>query len=57
MSRDLTCNSCKKHMATLRDASVRKGIVVYCDSCDPMTPAAAASTPDFISTLFGGKLR
>lgn len=34
MSRELNCNSCKKHMATLRDASVRKGMVVYCPSCD-----------------------
>jgi hypothetical protein len=62
MSRELNCNSCKKHMATLRDASVRKGMVVYCESCDKGkgewdSPGSSYCPPEFISTLFGGKLK
>lgn len=30
----LTCAGCDKHMATLRDAKVRTGMVVYCSECN-----------------------
>jgi hypothetical protein len=34
MTIELCCSDCGKHMATLRDAKVRDGIVVYCRECD-----------------------
>lgn len=62
MSLKLNCNSCKKHMATLRDASVRVGMVVYCEKCDKGSSdwdaqGSSYCPPEFISTLFGGNLK
>lgn len=65
MSQELTCCICHKHMALLRDARVRTGIVVYCQPCnktmrDTLLAAAAsrrnqAEMPDFLKGFFGGK--
>ena len=62
MSRDLNCNSCRKLMATLRDASVRKGMVVYYEKCDKGSgdwdaQGSSYCPPEFISTLFGGRMK
>ena len=32
--KELSCSKCGKHMAILRDASIRKDMVVYCSSCN-----------------------
>lgn len=58
----LTCAHCHKDMGILRDARVRKGMVVYCRECDevmrqvlrlakrPATPSP--DVPDFFKGLF-----
>jgi hypothetical protein len=62
MSQDLKCGGCGKHMATLRDAKVRNGMVVYCQQCDTInkrlqalagcSASSKASVPDFMRGLF-----
>lgn len=57
----LTCAGCDKHMATLRDAKVRTGMVVYCSACnrkielllktDLMNRMDRSHIPDFMSWL------
>lgn len=62
MEKKLECKGCGKHMAILRDAKVRKGMVVYCAECagtvDKMltqkTASAAHDLPEFMRGLFGG---
>lgn len=51
----LRCASCQKHMATLRDAKVRIGMVVYCRECDPRHKRAGNnSMPPFMREFFWG---
>jgi RNase P subunit RPR2 len=64
MSATLECKKCGKHMATLRDARVRVGMIVYCAPCDTLIQhsitkkrQAESDVPDFLSGLFGGKSR
>ena len=65
MDRELYCAGCGKHMATVRDARIRDGMVVYCRDCDGRNKrllyGAMASTsrdvPDFMRGLFGGGKR
>lgn len=56
---DLYCQSCKTHMATLRDAKVRNDIVVYCAPCAaklrPKPKPEAIEMPEFFKGIFGGK--
>ena len=68
MSQEIECKCCGKHMGTLRDAKIHKGMVVYCQECDERTQRMlriAAMTgsvgegkkydvPDFMRGLFGG---
>ena len=68
MSQEIECKCCGKHMGTLRDAKIRKGMVVYCQECDERTQRMlriAAMTgsvgegkkydvPDFMRGFFGG---
>lgn len=54
----LECAKCGKHMATLRDANVRIGMVVYCAACNSaLKPEKQKSTdvPDFLNGLFRAK--
>jgi hypothetical protein len=51
-------------MATLRDARVRVGMIVYCAPCDTLIQhsitkkrQAESDVPDFLSGLFGGTRR
>ena len=60
-AKELNCAGCEKHMATLRDAKVRNGIVVYCERCDKkmqhllkLSVPAGKYMPDFMRGLFGG---
>ncbi len=62
MPTTLECNACGKHMATLRDASVRKGMIVYCAPCHASMQRMMdkpsqkdADIPDFLSQLFRPK--
>lgn len=54
MSKFLNCERCGKHMAELRDAKVRNGMVVYCKECNFMVNAVLkkirkdAEIPDFL---------
>lgn len=55
---NLTCAGCDKHMATLRDAKVRNGMVVYCSECNRKLHILSAravdnTIPDFLSGLMG----
>lgn len=65
MSQEIACKCCHKHMGTLRDAKIRKGMAVYCRECDErmqrmlkIATAAGAGkkydVPDFMRGLFGG---
>lgn len=64
MTQELHCAGCGKPMATLRDARVRNGMVVYCAECNAamqrlVRMATAASdpmrgAPDFMRDLFRG---
>lgn len=52
---ELKCNGCDKHMAILRDAKVRKGMVVYCKECNEermARPSDRYDIPDFMRSLF-----
>ncbi len=54
--RILFCARCGKHMATLRDAKVRNGMVVYCRECDPrLHRPETGSMPEFMKEFFEGK--
>ena len=56
--KELTCAACGKHMALLRDARVRRGMVVYCTVCDLALRERRNDDPgmlDFIRGLFGGR--
>jgi Zn finger protein HypA/HybF involved in hydrogenase expression len=61
MPTTLECNACGKHMATLRDASVRKGMIVYCAPCHASRQRIrdderqSTDVPDFLSQLFRSK--
>jgi len=33
-AKQLNCDQCFKHMGDVRDASLRKGMTVYCAECD-----------------------
>jgi len=59
MTTELNCQLCKRHMATLRDANVRNGMVVYCKECDYKVKSLLskhdkpkAEMPDFFSRIF-----
>jgi len=53
MERLLECYNCGKHMATLRDARVRKGIVVLCQPCHEwMNKKDRPDMPEFLKGLF-----
>lgn len=54
MTRELRCERCGTLVATLRDASVRKGIVVYCANCAKPKPEKPADMPDFMRRFFEG---
>ena len=64
-SKSLACNGCGKNMGVIRDASLRKGMVVYCAECNPDKPASfkqpransayEPGMPDFLKDLFRGK--
>jgi hypothetical protein len=57
MSRQLDCRRCEKPMATLRDAKVRRGIVVYCEECDREIQALLSpkitDIPEFLRGFMG----
>jgi len=57
MAENLYCKSCKKLMAELRDASVRRDLVCLCNDCwsklDRLA-AAAFSKKTNVTDLFGG---
>lgn len=36
MKMELHCKSCGKYMGTIRDGSIRNGMVVQCKPCDDM---------------------
>lgn len=58
MSRQLDCRRCEKPMATLRDAKVRRGIVVYCEDCDREIQALLdpkTDISDFLRRFMGNK--
>lgn len=58
MSRELHCAGCTKLVAVLRDASVRKGVIVYCERCGKLAPREDKSKvemPEFFKTLFRDK--
>ena len=64
MDRELYCATCGKHMATVRDARIRDGMVVYCRDCDVRNKllasgrdGASRDVPDFMRGLFGGGKR
>lgn len=58
----LTCAHCHKDMGILRDARVRKGMVVYCRECDELMqqvlrlakrpPDYSPDLPDCLKGLF-----
>lgn len=64
MTQEIHCATCHKPMATLRDARVRNGMVVYCAEYNAAMQrlvrlATAASdpmrgAPDFLCDLFKG---
>ena len=60
-TKELNCAGCKKNMATLRDAKVRNGMIVYCEHCNDkmkhmlkLAVPAGKYMPDFMRGLFGG---
>lgn len=53
MSTNLYCQSCGKHLATLRDAKVRNGMVVYCGQCNDRLHPRPAEMPEFFKKIFG----
>lgn len=40
MGKRIHCQGCNTYMGEIRDASLRKGMTVYCDSCDRRMRAA-----------------
>lgn len=58
----LTCAHCNKDMGILRDAKVRKGMVIYCRECNELIrqvlrlgkrpTANSPDVPDFLKGLF-----
>lgn len=56
MARELKCHTCGKLMATLRDANVRVGMVVFCQPChEKLFVKKDIDMPDFIADLFRRK--
>lgn len=61
MSRELHCAGCGKLAVVLRDASVRKGVIIFCANCAPYGGLAPregkpkVEMPEFFKTLFGDK--
>ena len=64
MTTELSCQLCKKYMATLRDAKVRAGMAVYCKPCNDVikyllnnnrNKSHSADMPDFLKGIFGGR--
>jgi len=51
MSQELYCQKCHKHMATLRDARVRNGMVVLCSQC-AAPKNTVPDTPDFVQNIY-----
>ena len=58
---EIKCEHCNKPMGEIRDASLRKGMVVYCHYCDKkiqsvmklMAPKEVShDIPDFLMGLF-----
>ena len=59
MERTILCNHCGVLVAKIRDGSLKKGIVVYCASCDAtikmlLNKSKPADMPDFFKDIFGG---
>lgn len=53
----VTCAGCGKHMGEIRDATLRKGMVVYCDRCaDKLKADTRGDVPEFLKIFTqGGK--
>ena len=50
MTRHLYCQDCRKYMGEIRDASLRKGLVVLCQAC-AIKPPTPSDVPDFLRSI------
>jgi hypothetical protein len=58
MIKQLFCAGCTKDMGTIRDASLRKGLVVYCEGCNKMLQSVTDQPiSDLYKSIFKGKYR
>lgn len=55
MSRHVYCKDCGKPMGVIRDASLRKGMVVLCSACahkQKAPPSNPHDMPEFLRSIF-----
>lgn len=60
-AKNLYCEGCAKYMGEVRDATLRKGMVVLCDKCETkrklaamaMNHAGSRSNVDKLKDVFG----
>lgn len=60
MERTILCNHCGVLVAKIRDAKLKKGIVMYCKECNAtinllMNKSKPVDMPDFFKGIFDGK--